>query len=205
MGYERVDKTSKNDPITSVGKIEGYQELTNRLQRYLNHRFINDVDKLKKQQSASYRVEVGKEETGNKELKQRIKQIETNYIRLREDHTELKSCYENIKEQNQYLMKKIDIIESDSKQLDKEHRRLKFNNSELNENITKFSSKQKLFENVQQQTNKHKDEQLVALTHMLKQMKITADKHDEELSLIVNNDAAQDERLDILEDRADNI
>merc|ERR1712142_801909 len=123
---------------------------------------------------------------------------ETNYIRLREDHTELRSSYENIKEQNQYLMKKIDIIESDSKQLDKEHRRLKFNNSVLNENITKF-------ENVQQQTNKHTDEQLVAFSHMLKQMKITVDKHDEELSLIVNNDAAQDERLDILEDRADSI
>merc|ERR1711872_157086 len=113
--------------------------------------------------------------------------------------------YENIKEQNQYLMKKIDIIKNDNKQLDKEHGRLKVNNSELNENITKFNLKQKMFENVQQQTNKHKDEQLVALTHMLKQIKITVDKHDEELSLIVNNDAAQDERLDILEDRADSI
>merc|ERR1712142_737996 len=207
MGYERVDKTSKKDPITSVGKIEGYQELTNRLQRYLNHRFINDVDELKKQQSASYRVEVevNKEETGNRELEQRIQQIETNYVRLREDHTELKSSYENIKEQNQYLMKKIDIIEKDKKQFDKEHGRLKVNNSELNENITKSNLKQKMFENVQQQTNKHTDEQLLALTHMLKQMKITVDKHDEELSLIVNNDAAQDERLDILEDRADSI
>ena len=34
------------DSTKSVAKIEGYQELTNKLQRFLNQRFIMDIDEL---------------------------------------------------------------------------------------------------------------------------------------------------------------
>ena len=36
------------DSTKAVAKIEGYQELTNRLQRFLNQRFIADIEKLNK-------------------------------------------------------------------------------------------------------------------------------------------------------------
>ena len=36
------------DSTKSVAKIEGYQELTNKLQRFLNQRFIMDIDELNK-------------------------------------------------------------------------------------------------------------------------------------------------------------
>ena len=42
--------------IFQVGKIEGYQELTNKLQRYLNQRFIVDIDQLTKTQESINQV-----------------------------------------------------------------------------------------------------------------------------------------------------
>ena len=50
--------------------------------------------------------------------------------------------------------------------------------------------------NIQKHNNKRTDEQLIALTDIIKLMKIRVDKHDkhdEELSLII-----QDERMDVL-------
>ena len=41
IAYERGVEPSGYDTNTLVGKIEGYQELTNRLQRYLNRMWMN--------------------------------------------------------------------------------------------------------------------------------------------------------------------
>jgi len=206
IDYERVDKSSKNDPITSVGKIEGYQELTNRLQRYLNKRFITDVNELKKQQSVICETgtETKESESDNRKLEEKFEKLEKNFEKLKKDHSELKICFENIKEENHALIKKIDNVEKINKQVDKDLVTMNVNNSEMNERIINLNLEQKVFENIQNQSNKGTDEQLVALTDIIKLLKIRVDKHDEELSLIVLNDASQDERLDALEDKLDN-
>jgi len=48
IDYERKNQPDTFDSTKTVGKIEGYQELTNKLQRYLNQRFIVDIDQLNK-------------------------------------------------------------------------------------------------------------------------------------------------------------
>ena len=50
IDYERKNNPSAYDATKQVGKIEGYQELTNKLQRFLNQRFILDIQKLTKSQ-----------------------------------------------------------------------------------------------------------------------------------------------------------
>merc|ERR1712128_407474 len=51
IDYERLNHPDTYDATKTVGKIEGYQELTNKLQRYLNQRFMGDIDGLTKQQT----------------------------------------------------------------------------------------------------------------------------------------------------------
>ena len=63
IAYERGGDSTGYDTNALVGNIEGYQELTNRLQRYLNQRFIQDVDELKRNQAGLGQVEVDIENT----------------------------------------------------------------------------------------------------------------------------------------------
>merc|ERR1712240_954484 len=51
IDYERKNHPETYDATKTVGKIEGYQELTNKLQRYLNHRFHEDIYDLTKKQN----------------------------------------------------------------------------------------------------------------------------------------------------------
>ena len=205
--YERGVEPSGYDTTTLVGKIEGYQELTNRLQRYLNQRFILDVDELKRKQEGLGQVEVEIENTElvSSKLEERIQQMEKNYRSLKEDHSKLKLNFDNIEEANLSLVKKISVLEKNNKHIARDVDAIKENNSEMVENIKTNNLDLTVFENMQRQSNKHTDEQLIAKTDIIKMMKIRVDKHDDELSLLIHNDAAQDERLEMLDNSVDNM
>jgi len=108
IDYERKNQPDTYDSTKTVGKIEGYQELTNKLQRYLNQRFIVDIDQLSKTQASINQVfggdhtkinliqkfEVLEEKIGNLEktneslveqikvLKERDKEIVNSFVSL---------------------------------------------------------------------------------------------------------------------------
>ena len=47
MDYERSEAQDVFDDTRTIHKIEGYQELTNKLQRHLSHSFTVDLKELK--------------------------------------------------------------------------------------------------------------------------------------------------------------
>eukprot|EP00092_Neocalanus_flemingeri_P009145 GFUD01009846.1.p1 GENE.GFUD01009846.1~~GFUD01009846.1.p1 ORF type:complete len:1484 (+),score=566.18 GFUD01009846.1:348-4454(+) len=207
IAYERGVQSSGYDTTKTVGKIEGYQELTNRLQRYLNQRFITDVDHLKKQQVAKSCFESKPENGGQsfQKMEKRMTKLEENFVDLTENHSKLKENYYSLEQTNLSLVNKMNVIEKNNKHMAGDCFAMKEKISEIIENTTNISLDQKVFENIQNQNNKHTDEQLIAQTEIIKMMKIRADKHDDELSLIVHNDASQDDRLELLDHSVDNI
>merc|ERR1711874_205265 len=58
IDYERKHHPETYDATKTVGKIEGYQELTNKLQRYLNQRFIEDIELLSKEQGSITNINI---------------------------------------------------------------------------------------------------------------------------------------------------
>ena len=68
--------------------------------------------------------------------------------------------------------------------------------AELENKIKVLGDEQKLFTKLQLENNKHTDNQLVSQTDIIRIMKSRLDKHDEELSLIIQSDAGQDLALD---------
>merc|ERR1712058_42871 len=78
IDYERKNHPSTYDATKTVGKIEGYQELTNKLQRYLNQRFIGDIDELNKKQLKITEIFGG--DTQNINILQKIENLEQNQL-----------------------------------------------------------------------------------------------------------------------------
>ena len=76
---------------------------------------------------------------------------------------------------------------------------------ELENKIKVLGDEQKLFTKLQLEDNKHTDNQLVAQTDIIRIMKSRLDKHDEELSLIIQSDAGQDLALDKMRTSLDNV
>merc|ERR1712058_26468 len=78
IDYERKNHPSTYDATKTVGKIEGYQELTNKLQRYLNQRFIEDIEELNKKQLKITEIFGG--DTQNINILQKIENLEQNQL-----------------------------------------------------------------------------------------------------------------------------
>ena len=113
IAYERREHSSGHDTSTTVGKIEGYQELTNRLQRYLNQRFIVDVDQLKKKTAEVCHVEAKHDiaEQGFGQMEERIKQLEANFFHVKEINSKLEKNYMSLEQTNLSLVNKINVME----------------------------------------------------------------------------------------------
>ena len=77
--------------------------------------------------------------------------------------------------------------------------------AELENKIKVLGDEQKLFTKLQLENNKHTDNQLVSQTDIIRIMKSRLDKHDEELSLIIQSDAGQDLALDKMRTSLDNV
>merc|ERR1719419_1991336 len=76
---------------------------------------------------------------------------------------------------------------------------------ELENRVSKIETEQQIFNKLQQENNKHTDNQLISQTDIIKIMKGRLDKHDEELSLIIHNDTGQDEAIDKVKASLDNL
>ena len=79
IDYERQNHPHSYEATKTVGKIEGYQELTNKLQRYLNQRFIGDIHELGKTQAKIAQVVGG--DINNSNLMQKIENLEQNHLK----------------------------------------------------------------------------------------------------------------------------
>jgi len=94
------------DYTKSISKIDGYQDLTNRLQRVLNQRFMLDIDELnKKYVGGNLAVSSGgsPSETENKKLEK----LQTKVEKIWEDNQKLKKDVSNLSVKNQVLETEI--------------------------------------------------------------------------------------------------
>ena len=105
IDYERRNHPDSYDATKTVGKIEGYQELTNKLQRYLNQRFIVDIDQLGKQQQSITNIF-----SGNSDILLKIETLEQNFVSLNKKNQALLTYVEKVEEANKSLVEEITML-----------------------------------------------------------------------------------------------
>ena len=93
------------DDTKSVAKIEGYQELTNKLQRFLNQRFILDIDQLNKKHTGDNLATNGVEN-----IDQKIDNLEKGFKVLAADNKLLSESYTSLESTNQVLEHEIEKL-----------------------------------------------------------------------------------------------
>ena len=120
IDYERRNNPTAYDATKNVGKIDGYQELTNKLQRFLNQRFILDIQKLSK----TCEKLPDKISDKVKRLEEEFSDMKTKHELLEERNLTLKTEVGKLKEREAELTKKIEIFESNELSLDESNRKL---------------------------------------------------------------------------------
>ena len=189
------------------------RELSDRLQSYLNQRFLEDVETLKKRTAATITTkEVHRSEEVNQEfsLEQRLRKLEANQMKLQKNNNELKEAnsliMEKLSSSFKFNQQKIDfevenllliiLISIAQIKLTFMLQDMKQKLNDLENKIKLVGDEQKLFHKLQLENNKHTDNQLVSQTDVIKMMKRRLDRHDEELSLVIHNDTGQDAIID---------
>ena len=189
------------------------RELSDKLQSYLNQRFLEDVETLKKRTATTITTkEVHRSEEVNQEisLEQRLRKLEANQMKLQKNNNELKEAnsliMEKLSSSFKFNQQKIDfevenllliiLISIAQIKLTFMLQDMKQKLNDLENKIKLVGDEQKLFHKLQLENNKHTDNQLVSQTDVIKMMKRRLDRHDEELSLVIHNDTGQDAIID---------
>lgn len=200
IAYERGVNPEKYDTNSSVTKMEGSQELMNRLQSYLNQRFLTDVDQLKRHQKITekQRGNININETNadsTTAMNKRLKQMEEKYETLLQEHLSMKTSLCNVADYNHSLSNKLILLEEKTNRNVNDTRSLVGKESYTIEDIGNNLLGQKVFENIQQNFNKKIEDHIFTQSNILKSIKQRVDKHDDELSLLVEHNFVQDARL----------
>jgi len=93
------------DDTKSVAKIEGYQELTNKLQRFLNQRFILDIDQLNKKHTGDNLAI-----NGVQNINQKIDDLEKGFKVLAADNKTLSESCASLESSNKTLEHEIEKL-----------------------------------------------------------------------------------------------
>lgn len=96
-----VDNEKRNDDVAEIASLDGFQDLTNRLQHHLNLRFRKDLQEFKKNKSEGKFVQMEK----------KLQLVEQDAFVILEKMVRLE-------EENQFLLEKVNILEKSEKQYD---------------------------------------------------------------------------------------
>merc|ERR1711892_1433584 len=210
IDYERKNHPESFDATKSVGKIEGYQELTNKLQRYLNQRFIEDIDDLGNKQASITNINISQKfehlEKSFQHLEQKNTALEERFSVLEKTNTELSNSVETFQESfnvlqqnlltssqnNQGLMERLSHLEKQEQEFKQEIRDINL----LNETL---EGKQKAFEDQQILNSQVVEEQLSSHTQISRSLQGRIEKQEQETGQLTLNEKHQNERLTALE------
>jgi len=105
--YERsaCEDMEPYDSTKSVGKIEGYQELTNKMQRGLNQRFIQDIEQLNKNHAGDNITQ-----SGDGKINQKIGDLENKFKMLTTDNKVLNESFVALESTNKVLEHEIEKL-----------------------------------------------------------------------------------------------
>ena len=126
IDYERQNHPHSYDATKTVGKIEGYQELTNKLQRYLNQRFIGDIGELNKTQAKITQMFGG--DSQNINLLQKIENLEQNFLNVEETNKKLLEKIQKLEVKEMEISNSMTVIH-------KKHEEFESNSFSLNQEI----------------------------------------------------------------------
>merc|ERR1711936_41561 len=124
IDYERKNHPQTYDATKTVGKIEGYQELTNKLPRYLNQRFIEDIELLSKEQGSITNIN-----------------ISSKFEHLEETITNLDAKYFSMETDKLTMQERVQVLETAERTSSEEIRRLKAAEQKLREERKAFEEK----------------------------------------------------------------
>ena len=102
MYYELIKMLISHDTPPQSGRGQASQEMTARLQRYLNQRFLKDLETIKRQSNTNNKP-VATEQQDVKSLMARLSQLEENQGKLERSNKELK-------ETNRIMMAKFSSL-----------------------------------------------------------------------------------------------
>merc|ERR1712079_277665 len=143
IDYERKNHPQTYDATKTVGKIEGYQELTNKLQRYLNQRFIEDIELLSKEQGSITNINISSK---FEHLEETITNLDAKYSTLTNS---LQKTINNLTEENVALTSSHSNLEQEYSSLQNKYLAMESNNLAIQEKITVFETNEKtLFEEI---------------------------------------------------------
>lgn len=147
IDYERKNHPQTYDATKTVGKIEGYQELTNKLQRYLNQRFIEDIEELSKQQVNITSINIASKfehlEQTVIRLEEKCLKLEKSNNSLSSNYTELEESLKTLEDKNSTLKEKYYNLEGDYSNLQQKFYKLEENSSFLQEQVTAMEKTEK--------------------------------------------------------------
>merc|ERR1711892_604640 len=149
IDYERQNHPHSYDATKTVGKIEGYQELTNKLQRYLNQRFIGDIGELNKTQSKITQIIGG--DSQNINLLQKIENLEQNFSQIEETNKKLIEEIQALKDKEVEMSKNVTILHEKLEKFESNSFSL---NQDIRNAIGNSEEKLKSLETIQQELSK---------------------------------------------------
>merc|ERR1711892_1634438 len=224
IDYERKNHPESFDATKSVGKIEGYQELTNKLQRYLNQRFIEDIDDLGNKQASITNINISQKfehleksfqhleqnftrlEETNITLVQKNTALEERFSVLEKTNTELSNSVETFQESFNVLQQNL-LTSSQNNQglmerlshLEKQEQEFKQEIRDINLLNETLEGKQKAFEDQQILNSQVVEEQLSSHTQISRSLQERIEKQEQETGQLTLNEKHQNERLTALE------
>merc|ERR1711892_1505137 len=224
IDYERKNHPESFDATKSVGKIEGYQELTNKLQRYLNQRFIEDIDDLGNKQASITNINISQKfehlEKSFQHLEQNFTRLEETNITLVQKNTALEEKFSVLEKTNTELSNSVKTFQesfnvlqqnlltsSQNNQglmerlshLEKQEQEFKQEIRDINLLNEPLEGKQKAFEDQQILNSQVVEEQLSSHTQISRSLQGRIEKQEQETGQLTLNEKHQNERLTALE------
>jgi len=228
IDYERKNHPQTYDATKTVGKIEGYQELTNKLQRYLNQRFIEDIEELSKQQVNITNINIASKfehlEQTVIRLEEKCHKLEKSHNGLSSNYTELEEAMKTMEDKNAALKESYFNLEGDYSNLQQKFYKLEENSSFLQEKVITMEKTEKslaeeieklkqaekksgtnfteliAFREQQLKSNEVVEEQLNLHTQVSKTLQSRVERNEQETSTIVMDCQEMNKRILKLED-----
>ena len=182
MYYELIKMLISHEHGKLPPGEEGRQELTNKLQRYLNQRFLRDVETLKQKVDVKTTEQ---EINNNNSTDNNISNNMNHDINRTSDINSFAHCSsdqdQKMKELQQQIRQIVEFhgkLEKDQKLLKNKVIQLENTNKNLETEIKEVRKRSEQFEKIQSENNRDTDDQLVAQTEIIKIMKTRLDRCD---------------------------
>lgn len=188
LDYERESSKDEDlyDSTKAILKIEGYQELTNKLQRFLNKKFILNFEQLNNKHVIDANA---RSEPSDVKLCEKISELEKNLETLSIDHKLLKESCRSLECQNAQLLDDV----ADLKQ--------KLTERDIDKDTNSISNT----ESESEHPVAHFEEQLSAQTDAVAKLDDKMEKVISQANILLINDATHLERISNLERQATDI